>query len=64
VGVRLQPDLLAALDAHIAEKNRSLTRPEAIRELLSDALAAVGRTVNENNINNRRIDRGCADRGK
>lgn len=42
VGVRLQPPMLSALDAHIAEQGRNSTRPEAIRELLYDALAAVG----------------------
>lgn len=41
VGVRIPPDLLAQLDAWIDENGpdeRSMSRPEAIRLLLSDAL--------------------------
>lgn len=36
IGVRLQPDMLTALDKFAAEQ--SATRPEAIRQLLRDAL--------------------------
>ncbi len=35
VGVRLQPDQLAALDAWIDIQDASLTRPEAIRAMLT-----------------------------
>ncbi len=38
VGVRLQPDQLAALDAWIARQDPAPSRPEAIRTLLADAL--------------------------
>ncbi|MDB5460053.1 MAG: hypothetical protein JWO72_1794 [Caulobacteraceae bacterium] len=34
VGVRLQPDQLAALDAWIATRSQLVTRPEAIRRLV------------------------------
>jgi hypothetical protein len=37
--VRLQPAQLAALDAWIASQNAQLSRPEAIRRLLEQALA-------------------------
>jgi hypothetical protein len=37
--VRLQPPQLAALDAWIARQNAQLSRPEAIRRLLEQALA-------------------------
>lgn len=37
VMVRLQPALLAALDAHIGDSDKS--RPEAIRELIEAQLA-------------------------
>jgi hypothetical protein len=37
--VRLQPAQLAALDAWIASQNADLSRPEAIRRLLQQALA-------------------------
>ena len=36
VTVRLQPDLLAALDAFIADELDSPSRPEAIRRLVAD----------------------------
>ncbi|WP_394648902.1 hypothetical protein [uncultured Sphingomonas sp.] len=36
--VRLQPDLLAALDAWIAAAGNNLTRPEAIRSLMAIGL--------------------------
>jgi hypothetical protein len=36
IGVRLQPDLLAALDAFIADELDSPSRPEAIRRLVAD----------------------------
>lgn len=47
VGVRLQPDLLAALDAWISEQRGviapdPLSRPEAIRRLVADALIGMG----------------------
>lgn len=38
IGVRLQPDQLAALDAWIATQGKPLTRPEAIRLILEKAL--------------------------
>lgn len=39
VGVRLQPDMLAALDALIAEQpDPKPTRPEAVRQVLATAL--------------------------
>lgn len=38
IGVRLQPDQLAALDAWIAEQPEGLSRPEAIRKLLAERL--------------------------
>jgi hypothetical protein len=37
--VRLQPAQLAALDAWIARQDAQLSRPEAIRRLLEQALA-------------------------
>lgn len=40
VGVRLQPDLLAALDAFIESQPDELTRPEAVRRILAGALSA------------------------
>jgi hypothetical protein len=41
VGVRLQPDRLAAVDAWIAKRNASMTRPEAIRAILDGVLVIV-----------------------
>jgi len=38
--VRIQPPLLATLDAWIAKQDASFTRPEAIRRLVESALAA------------------------
>jgi hypothetical protein len=38
VGVRLQPDQLAALDAWIGQQSLSLSRPEAVRRLIGSAL--------------------------
>ncbi|WP_237748946.1 ribbon-helix-helix protein, CopG family [Sphingobium sp. ba1] len=38
VGVRLQPDQLAALDAWIAQRETQLSRPEAIRVILREKL--------------------------
>ena len=40
IGVRLQPEQLAALDAWIAETGGTMTRPEAIRALMARGLAA------------------------
>jgi hypothetical protein len=37
VGVRLQPDQLAALDAWITRQEAPVTRPEAIRLILAQA---------------------------
>jgi hypothetical protein len=42
--VRLQPAQLAALDAWIARQNAQLSRPEAIRRLIEQALA-VSQTI-------------------
>lgn len=36
VGVRLQPNLLAALDRFIAETDPSMSRPEAMRRAFHD----------------------------
>jgi hypothetical protein len=38
VGVRLQPDQLAALDAWIEVRPEKPTRPEAVRTILREAL--------------------------
>jgi hypothetical protein len=38
IGVRLQPDRLAALDAWIASQPKPLSRPEAIRRLTARGL--------------------------
>ena len=38
LGVRLHPPFLKALDAWIAKNDPGLTRPEAIRRLVSQAL--------------------------
>lgn len=39
IGLRLQPDQLAALDGWINEQPEDLTRPEAIRKILQDRLS-------------------------
>jgi hypothetical protein len=39
IGVRLQPPLLAAVDAWIFHSGKSISRPEAIRRLVEAALA-------------------------
>ena len=39
IGVRLQPRHLKTLDAWIAKQKPRLTRPEAIRALLAEALS-------------------------
>jgi hypothetical protein len=41
VGVRLQPDRLAAVDAWITKQDAPMTRPEAIRAML-DAVLVIG----------------------
>nr|WP_223806787.1 ribbon-helix-helix protein, CopG family [Novosphingobium sp. LASN5T] len=38
IGVRLQPDQLAALDAWIEAQGERLSRPEALRRILATAL--------------------------
>jgi Ribbon-helix-helix protein, copG family len=38
IGVRLQPDELAQLDLWIARQDDGLSRPEAIRRMITDAL--------------------------
>jgi hypothetical protein len=38
IGVRLQPAHLKALDAWVAKQKPPVTRPEAIRALLAEAL--------------------------
>jgi NAD(P)-dependent dehydrogenase (short-subunit alcohol dehydrogenase family) len=49
VGVRVPPDLLAVIDAWIEERRESiaapvdLSRPEAIRQLVVEALQKMGR---------------------
>src|SRR5260370_12022471 len=45
VGVRLQPDLLSAIDAWITKQNAPLTRPEAIRALLDAILIIVAKDI-------------------
>lgn len=42
IGVRLQPDLLAALDAYIQSVDPDATRPEAVRRALSEWLEECG----------------------
>jgi hypothetical protein len=42
VGVRLQPPLLAALDAFVKEHDEHPSRPEAVRLILADALTLYG----------------------
>ncbi len=42
VGVRLQPEALAALDAWISVQPDAPSRPEAVRRLLARALATEG----------------------
>lgn len=42
IGVRLQPDLLAALDAFIAAEGEGYTRPNTIRHILEEWLHASG----------------------
>lgn len=42
IGVRLQPDLLSCLDAYRAELPGDPSRPEAIRELLTEMLRNLG----------------------
>lgn len=44
VGVRLQPDQLAALDAWIAKQPEPVSRPEAIRAMVAAAVAEFPRT--------------------
>lgn len=39
IGVRLQPDQLAKLDAWIAQQSEPLTRPEAVRRIIAATLA-------------------------
>ena len=41
VGVRFQPDRLAAIDGWIAAQETSMTRPEAIRALVDAVLLSV-----------------------
>src|ERR1700721_3518176 len=47
VGVRLQPDRLAAVDAWIAKQNATRTRPEAIRAMLDAVLVIVSNGPSE-----------------
>jgi hypothetical protein len=47
VGVRLQPDRLAAVDAWIAKQATRMTRPEAIRAMLDAVLVIVGKHPGE-----------------
>jgi hypothetical protein len=42
IGVRLQPDQLAALDAWIASQPKPISRPEAIRAILAAGLVVMG----------------------
>jgi hypothetical protein len=43
VGVRLQPDRLAALDTWIATQGMPMTRPEAVRAMLDAVLVIVAK---------------------
>ncbi|WP_422395386.1 ribbon-helix-helix domain-containing protein [Methylobacterium bullatum] len=49
--VRLPPDLLAALDAHMVEDGRIASRPDWIRQALRDWLVSKGRLGCPNNLN-------------
>jgi hypothetical protein len=40
VGVRLQPELIGAIDAWAAKRKPPVTRPQAIREILEIGLKA------------------------
>ncbi|WP_212567914.1 ribbon-helix-helix domain-containing protein, partial [Pseudomonas syringae] len=42
VGVRVQPDLLAAIDRFIEEEAPGTSRPEAVRRLATEQLIALG----------------------
>ena len=42
IGLRLQPDLLAAVDDWIRAQRPEVSRPEAIRRILADALKGRG----------------------
>jgi hypothetical protein len=43
VGVRLQPELIVAIDAWAAKQRPPVTRPEAIRGILALGLKAKGK---------------------
>jgi hypothetical protein len=45
IGVRIQPDQMAALDAWIGKQDDALSRPEAIRRLIDRALASPKRSI-------------------
>jgi len=45
VGVRLQPEMLARLDAWIAKQPRKVSRPEAIRAFIAGGLVAMDDAV-------------------
>ena len=47
IGVRAQPDMLRSIDAWIARQSEPLSRPEAIRRLLEQALEEKGRAFLE-----------------
>ena len=47
IGVRLQPDQLAALDAWIDQQSVSLTRPEAIRAMMETILHILSKDTGE-----------------
>jgi hypothetical protein len=42
IGVRMQPDQLAALDAFIAKQPKPVSRPEAIRAFVAAGLHLMG----------------------
>ena len=42
VQVRLQPDMLKALDKFVEKQDGKPTRPEAVRMILADALVSYG----------------------
>jgi hypothetical protein len=47
IGVRLQPDQLAALDTWIGDQNASMTRPEAIRAMMETILLILAKDTGE-----------------
>lgn len=42
IGVRVQPDLMTAIDQFITEERPGISRPEAVRLLAREALEKMG----------------------